>query len=94
MDQTITKNSLLEALQQLKTDMLSHFDYKLDNIQSSVNALSNSFSLLGDKVSELETRGGTNMDYITKLDERVKTLEKRNAYLEEKVEEAENRTGH
>lgn len=92
MAQTITNKSLLEALQQLKTDMMSHFDSKLDNIQSSVNALTDSFSSLVTKVSELEIRVGTNQDDITNLGARVKALEKQNAYLTEKADEAENRS--
>ena len=92
MDQTTTNTFLLEALQQLKNDMLSHFDLKLDQIQNSVNALKDSLNSLGTKVGELEVRVGDNLDDITNLKTHVKALEKQNAYLSGKVEDEENRS--
>jgi len=92
MDQTTTNKFLLEALQQLKNDMLSHFDLKLDQIQNSVNALKDSLNSLGTKVSQLEVRFGDNLDDITNLKTHVKALEKQNAYLSGKVEDEENRS--
>ncbi|KAK7160964.1 hypothetical protein R3I94_003818 [Phoxinus phoxinus] len=93
MDQTLISNqSIWDAIQQLKFDMFSHFDAKMDHIQSALQTIQGSLSTLGDHVSELEQRVSTNEDNVTELQKYVKTLLSENSYLRDKVEDAENRS--
>lgn len=55
MDQIPTLNqALVDAIQQLKLELLSHFDATMDNIERSLNTINAKLSTLGDHVSELE----------------------------------------
>lgn len=56
-------------LQQIKSDMLAHFDAKLNHIQCSVNAMNDSLKSLGEQVGEFRVSsnqhnrpGGTSKD--------------------------------
>lgn len=65
---------------------------KMHHIQVSLNTTHKMLSTLGDQVSELECRVSSNKDNITDLECCVKTLEKENSYLKEKVEDAKNQS--
>ena len=88
----ISTQSIWVALQQMKDELISHFDAKIGQIQTSLTSIEGKLSTLGDKVEELEQRVSSNQDNITELEERVIKLEKDNAYLLEKMDEAENRS--
>ena len=92
MEQNATNAFILNALQQLKREMFTYFDPKLDNLQTAADALQSSLKSLGDQVGELEFRVSSNQDNITDLEQRVETLEKQNAFLLQKAEDAENRS--
>lgn len=92
MQQPDANKFLLDALQQLKSEMVSHFDAKMDDLQTKLNKIDISLSTLGEHISELEQRVGSNEDNISDLARRISELEKDNAYLREKVEDAENRS--
>ncbi|CAK6974024.1 LINE-1 type transposase domain-containing 1 [Scomber scombrus] len=86
--------TLWDAIQQSKEDMLSHFNSKVDPIQSSLTNIQNSMSTLGEQVQMLEQRVGANEDIGHELVVRVKQLEKDNAYLLDKVDDLENLSRH
>lgn len=91
--QTLVFNqSICDAIQQLKVDMFSHIDAKMDNIQSGLQAIQGSLSILNDHVSELEQRVSSNEDNITELQNQVKSLVSERAYLRDKIDDAENRS--
>ena len=91
MDQTpISNQSIWNAIQQLKLDMFSHFDAKMDTIQSGLQTIQGSLSTLGDHVSQLEQRVSSNKDNLTELQKHVKTLVSENSYLRDKIEDAYN----
>ena len=54
--------------------MFSHFDTKMDNIQSGLQTLQGLLSTLGDHVSELEQSVSSNVDNLTELQKQVKTF--------------------
>lgn len=92
METPISSKLFLDTIQQLKSEMLSHFDVKMDCIQQSLSTLQSSLSTLGEHVSELEQRVSTNEDNILDYDKRMKSLESDNSYLREKLEDVENRS--
>ncbi|KAL1265745.1 hypothetical protein QQF64_003772 [Cirrhinus molitorella] len=92
MGDQITLQTLWEAIQQIKTDMLTHFDAKSDSIHSSLSSISISLSTLGDQVNLLEQRVSANEDNVQACVTRVQTLDKENSYLIDKVDELENRS--
>lgn len=82
MDQTMVSNQTIwEAIQQLKSDMLSHFE--MVHIQVSLNTMQRSPSTLREQVSELKHR-------VSGSEESITDLEKEKSYLKEKSEDAEN----
>ncbi len=83
---------LCDATQRVKTELLVHFDQKIDTLQAVLNNIHGSLSTLNDHVTELEHRVGSTEDSITELTKRVETSEKENAYLKEKADDAENRS--
>lgn len=89
---SLSLQTLWDAIQQSKRDMLSHFDAKVDPIQSSLTSIQNSMTMLGEQVQLLEQRVGANEDIGHELVVRVKQLEKDNAYLLDKVDDLENRS--
>uniref|UniRef100_A0A8C2GYB9 L1 transposable element RRM domain-containing protein n=1 Tax=Cyprinus carpio TaxID=7962 RepID=A0A8C2GYB9_CYPCA len=91
IEQSASNKFLLDALQQLKSEMVSHFDVKMDNLQMNLDTIKLSLSNLGEHISELEQRVSGNEDNISDLGKRIKTLESENAYLRDKVDDAENR---
>uniref|UniRef100_A0AAQ6A293 L1 transposable element RRM domain-containing protein n=1 Tax=Amphiprion ocellaris TaxID=80972 RepID=A0AAQ6A293_AMPOC len=88
----MTLQSVLNAIQQVKTDMLSHLDAKIDPIQSSLTAIQISLSTLSDRVELLEQRVSTNEDNVSNIMSRMKQLESDNTNLKAKVEDLENRS--
>lgn len=92
MDETqISLQTLWDAIQQIKTDMLTHFDVKTDSIHYSLSSIQNSLSTLGDQVNLLEQRVGANEDNVQASITRIQQLEKDNFYLIDKVDDLENR---
>lgn len=77
---------------QIKTDMLTHLDSKVDPIQTKLSSIQMSLDTLGEHVSTLEQRMGTNEDNLQELMTRNKELTKNNAYLMDKVQDLENRS--
>lgn len=88
----VSNNSIWEAIQQLKAEMVSHLSAKIDPIQETLQTIQTSLSTLGDHVSTLEQRVSTNEDDLVDLKKRIESLEKDNTYLRDKVEDAENRS--
>lgn len=85
MEQTLISNqSIWHAIQQLKLDMFSHFDVKMNNIQSGLQTIQGSLSTL--HVSELEQRVSSNEDNLMELQKHLKT------WLLDRIEDAENRS--
>lgn len=82
----------LKGLQSIKTELITHIDAKIKRIEGSLNKIHVSLSTLRDQVSELERRVGTNEDDLQDLTQRLKMLEKDNAYLKQRVDDAENRS--
>ena len=91
MEQNVTNAFILSALQ-FKQEMFTYFDPKLDNLQTAANALQSSLKSLGDQVGELEFRVSSNQDNINDLEQCDEMLEKQNAVLLQKTEDAENRS--
>lgn len=83
---------LLDALQQLKSEMVRHFDARMDTIQSNLETIKLSLSNLGEHVSQLEQRVSSNEDNISDYGKRMEVLEKENAYLRAKLDDIENRS--
>lgn len=86
----ILLQTLWGAIQQHKTDMLTHFDAKMDPIQSSLSSIQNSLTTLGEQVNLLKQRVGANEDNVHDLAACVHTLEKDN--LTDKVYDLENQS--
>lgn len=76
----------------MKIDLMAHFDSKFEQITSKLTSIETSISTLGDRADQLEQRVGANEDNITDISNKVKWLEKHNAYLLAKVDDLENRT--
>lgn len=83
---------LLDALQQLKSEMVGHFDARMDTLQSDLATIKLSLSNLGEHISELEQRVSSNEDNISDHGKQIKALEKENAYLRDKLDDIENRS--
>ncbi|KAK1885671.1 LINE-1 retrotransposable element ORF1 protein [Dissostichus eleginoides] len=92
MEGNMSLQTLWDAIQQIKTDMLTHIDSKMDPIQSSLSRIHNSLSSLGDQVNLLEQRVRANEDNVQECVARVKQLEKDNSFLMSKVDDLENRS--
>lgn len=84
--------TILNAIRQLKLELLAHLDASMDNIQIRLNSIHGKLSILGDQVEELEPRVSSNQDNLLDLEKRVKSMEVENVYLREKVKESENRS--
>lgn len=92
MEQFISQmKHLSETIQQVKSDMMTYFDIRVDPILSTLNGIQGSLSTLGKHVSELE-RVAANEDNLNDLSTLVKQLEKQNSYLKYKVDDLENRS--
>lgn len=83
---------LVAALQQMKAELLSAFDSKMDKLQTSLSAIDIKLSTLAVQVEEMEPRISANQDNIIDLVARVEKLEEENAYLKEKADADENRS--
>ncbi|CAM4733334.1 unnamed protein product [Leuciscus chuanchicus] len=92
MEQSVTNKFMVDTIQQLKAEMLSHFDVKMDYIQTSLTSIQGSLTTLGDHVSELENRVSSNEDNVTDIQSRLKLLEGENSYLRDKLDDVENRS--
>ncbi len=88
----MTLQTLLTAIQQVRTDMLSHLDTKIDPIQTTLNTIQNLLSTLSNQDDLLEQRVSTNEDNVTDLTTRIERLESHNTNLKIKVEDLENRS--
>lgn len=78
-ERNISLQTLWDAIQQIKSDMLMHFDAKLDPIQSSLNSIQNSFTTLGEQVNLLEQHVEANEDNVQKFIACLQQLEKDNS---------------
>ena len=72
---TLNLQTLLDAIENSKTEMMTHINAKVDPIQASLANIQNSLQTLGDQVEHLEVRVSTNQDNIVDLTDRVKALE-------------------
>ncbi|CAM4509610.1 unnamed protein product [Leuciscus chuanchicus] len=89
----MTSNKYIsEVIQELKNELLAHFDSKMDNLQTSLNTIEASLTTIGDQVTLLEQRVSANEDNISDLEKRIEFIEKENTQLREKTEEMENRS--
>lgn len=79
--QNISLQTIWEGMQEIKLEMMSHMDSKLDNIKTSLNKIENSLTTLGDHVNELEQRVSSNEDEIQSLLTLIRKLEKDQAHL-------------
>lgn len=72
---------LSETIQQVKSDMMTYFDTKVDPILSTLNGIQGSLSSLGEHVSELEQRVAANEDNLNDLStQTVRQLEKSDSW--------------
>lgn len=78
-ERNISLQTLWDAIQQIKSDMLMHFDAKVDPIQSSLNSIQNSFTTLGEQVNLLEQHVEANEDNVQKFIACLQQLEKDNS---------------
>jgi len=92
MEQAVTNRFIVDTIQQLKVEMFSHFDAKMDNIQSSLTSIHGSLTTLGEHVAELEHRVSSNEDNLSDIQKRLKSLEGENSYLRDKMDAVENRS--
>lgn len=92
MQHAVSNQTIWEAIQEMKKDMLSHFDSKMDIMQISLDTIHNRMSTIAEHVTELEQRVSANEDTVTDLRKLASTLEKDNSYLKEKIEDLENRS--
>lgn len=81
MDQVISNQTIWEAIQQVKNDMLSHLDSKMDILQTSLNTIQSCIQTIAEQVTELEHRVSASKDNFSELGKCVSTLEKENSYL-------------
>lgn len=93
MDQAeVSLQTIWDAIQLIKVEMTTHLDSKTEAIQTSLTSIHGSLSSLCEQISELEHRVSSNEDNFEDLSKRVQTLEKENAYLKDRVDDAENRS--
>ena len=92
MDQVTMKALSDSIVQQIKAEMMTYFDAKVEPILRTLNVIQSSLSTVGEHVSQLEQRVGANEDNVHDLTNRIIQLEKDNAYLMEKVDDLENRS--
>lgn len=78
-ERNISLQTFWDAIQQIKSDMLMHFDAKVDPIQSSLNSIQNSFTTLGEQVNLLEQHVEANEDNVQKFIACLQQLEKDNS---------------
>lgn len=88
----ISLQTLWDCIQQIKTDMLTHLDAKVDPIQTKLSSIQMSLDTLGEHVSSLEQRIGANEDNLQDLPTQTKELTKDNAYLMDRFQDLENRS--
>ncbi len=88
----ISLQTLWDGIQQIKTEMLTHLDSKVDPIQSKLSSIQTSLDILGDHVVSLEQRISANEDNLQDLSTRINDLTKDNTYLMDKVQDLENRS--
>lgn len=92
MDQEISLQTIWDSIQLIKVEMTAHLDSKTEIIQTSLTNIHGSLSSLCEQISELEHRVSSNEDNFDDLSKRVQILEKENAYLKVRVDDAENRS--
>jgi len=66
-DKAITLQSILDMMHQMKLDMMSHMDAKIDSIGANLMKIDGSLQMFGEQVIELEQRVSSNEDNITQL---------------------------
>lgn len=88
----VSLQTIWDAIERNKRELMTHSDTKFESIHSGLDKIQCSLSSLGDHVSELEQRVSSNEDNLEGLTKRVLSLEKENAYLKDKADEAENRS--
>ena len=91
-DEPISLQSVMDKMQQMMLNMITHIDTKIDPLGASLTKIESSLHMLGQQVNELEQRVSSNEDNITDLVKRVKMLEKENTDLKAWAEDAENRS--
>lgn len=74
--QSVFNNSIWKAIQQLKAEMVSYIDTKMNSIQSSLQTIQSSLSTLGDPVSIFEQRVSSNEGDLLDMKKRIETLER------------------
>lgn len=94
MDQAeVSLQTIWDAIQLIKVEMTANdLDSKTETIQASPTSIHGSLSSLCEQISELKHRVSSNEDNFEDLSKRVQTLEKENAYLKDRVDDAENRS--
>ncbi|KAK9976812.1 hypothetical protein ABG768_022012 [Culter alburnus] len=93
MDQAeMSLQTIWDAVQLMKAEMTAHLDLRISTVQTSLTNIQGSLSSLCEQISELEHRVSSNEDNVDDLLKRVQTLEKENANLKDRVDDAENRS--
>ncbi|KAK7888865.1 hypothetical protein WMY93_024425 [Mugilogobius chulae] len=94
MEQTpdITLKTIWDAIQQSSQELRLYIDAKISPLQDSIGQIQASMSTLCDQITVIEQRVSSNEDNIEDLTKRVQRIEKENAYLKSKVDDAENRS--
>ncbi|KAL7395572.1 hypothetical protein ABVT39_019526 [Epinephelus coioides] len=68
MDQFVSQlKSLSDSIHQIKSDMITYFDTKLNPIATKLDSIENSLSTLDEHVTHLEQRVGANEDNLNEF---------------------------
>lgn len=90
--QEISLQTIWEAIHKSKDEMTALINAKTTEINTTLNKVQVSLSSLSDQIAELEQRVSGNEDNVDDITKRLLVLEKDNAYLRDKADEAENRS--
>ena len=60
MSEAVSNQAIWESIQQMRNDMLSHFDSKMDPLQSSLKTIQGSLTTIAEHVKELEQHVSAN----------------------------------
>lgn len=63
-DHAVSNQTIWEAIQEMKGTMLTHFDSKIDLLQTSLDSIQNRLSTIAEHVMEKEQRVSANEDFF------------------------------
>lgn len=86
----ISLQSLMDAIMQCKTDLISRLDASTKTINKAVGEVNIKLEMLGEQITEVQQRVGCNEDNIEDLKNRISHIEKENGFLKQKADSMEN----